>query len=116
MLSYFDDAHWLRVMAARQAQGLNKLSDQNKLRPQHPLARARLRHRETGQVWQVLGVRQEWRQGYYLVATLECEGVQQACVVENQSSSRPEINIELARYLKAFQVFYAMEPDPQARG
>lgn len=109
--SYFDDAHWQRVLAARQAQGLNRLSEQDKRLAQHPLASARLRHRETGQVWRVLEVRQEWRQGYYRVATLECDGVQQECVVENLSSYRPETNIELARYLKAFQVLSVLETD-----
>lgn len=100
----FDAVHWQRVQAAREAQGRNRLSDQCKQRPQHPLVEATLRQLETGKLWRVRAVRQEWQRGNYLVATLECEGVERECVVENLSSCEAHVNIELARYKKGFQV------------
>lgn len=99
---YFDHAHWQRVMAARKAQGLNRLSELSKFRPDHPLMNAWLREHSTGKDWRVISVRQDWWLGHYLIARLECEGLQQECVVENLSSCQPDVDIQLAHFLKNF--------------
>lgn len=102
--SHFDNEHWLRVKAARQAQGLNRFSDDSQQGLRHPLLNARLREQATGRVWCVTRVREEWDQGSYFIATLACGGDQQECIVSAQTSYSPTMNFELDGGVQGFTV------------
>jgi hypothetical protein len=104
MNSFFDAQHWARVKQARQAQGLNRIPDASLLRPNHPLARATLRHRGSGEDWAVTAIREDWLLGRFLVASLESNGRTRTCVVETISSENPEIFRQLDSFIAEFEV------------
>lgn len=104
MTTFFDAQHWARVKQARDAQGLNRILAETLLRPNHRLARATLRHRETGETWMVTAVREDWLRGRYLSATLESGGHTRTCVVETISSESPEIYQQLDSFTAEFEV------------
>lgn len=104
MNSFFDAQHWDRVKQARQAQGLNRIPAESLLRPDHRLARATLRHRESGESWAVTAIREDWLLGRYLVASLANNGNTRTCVVETISSENPEIFRQLDNFNAEFEV------------
>lgn len=104
MNTFFDAQHWDRVKQARQAQGLNRIPAESLLRPHHRLARATLRHRESGDSWAVTGIREDWLLGRYLVASLESNGRTRTCVVATISSEDPEVFRQLDSFNAEFEV------------
>lgn len=104
MNMFFDAQHWERVKQARQAQGWNRTPAEALLRPSHRLARATLRHRESGESWAVTAVREDWLLGRYLVAAIESNGRPRTCVVETISSENPEVFRQLDSFNAEFEV------------
>ena len=104
MHSFFDAHHWARVKQVRTEQGLNRIPEASLLRPQHPLARATLRHRATGEDWSVTAIREDWLLGRIIVASLESKGQTRTCVVESISSADPKILQQLDSFNAEFEV------------
>jgi hypothetical protein len=104
MQAYFDANHWKRVKQARDAQGLNRIPAESLLRPNHRLARATLRHRESGESWTVTAIREDWLVGRFLTATLESNGCTRTCVVETISSENPEVYQQLDSFNDEFEI------------
>lgn len=104
MNTFFDAQHWERVKQARNAQGLNRIPAESLLRPNHRLARATLRHRETGETWAVTAIREDWLLGRFLSASLESNGRTRTCVVETISSENPEIFHQLDSFNDEFEI------------
>lgn len=104
MTTFFDAQHWERVKQARQAQGLNRIPAESLLRPNHRLARATLRHLESGESWAVTAVREDWLLGRYLVASIESNGRTRTCIVETISSEDPAVFRQLDSFNAEFEV------------
>lgn len=104
MNTFFNAKHWERVKQARSAQGLNRIQVESLLRPSHRLARATLRHRGTGEVWEVTAIREDWLLGRFLSASLESNGRTRTCVVETISSEDPEIFHQLDSFTAEFEI------------
>lgn len=104
MYSHFDVNHWFRVKQARDAQGLNRISDAEKLRPDHRLANAKLTHLPTGKNWTVVSVREDWWLGRFLTVLLENNGSHRTCVVENISCEAPDVVTQLGVFNTEFAV------------
>ncbi len=106
MYSHFNGEHWLKVKKARNAQGLNRLEDTDRIQPNHPLTGRTLRHTVTGRVYKVLAVRQDWWLGRFLVASLESNGSHRQCIVENISSEARDVTRELAVFKDEFEIVH----------
>lgn len=104
MYSCFDANHWHRVKKARQEQGLNRLSHEASLRPNHALTNSVLRNKKTGEQWSVVSVREDWLYGRFLVALLERNGSHRTCFVENISSEAVDVLNGLAVFHSEFEV------------
>ena len=106
MYSHFDAAHWFRVKRARAELGLNRISDAEKLRPNHHLANATLEHIPTGEYWKVVFVREDWWMGRYLTAMLEKDGSHRTVVVANYTCEQPDVLNQLCEFNQDFTVVF----------
>ena len=106
MYSFFDANHWFRVKRARAELGLNRISDAEKLRPNHRLANATLQHIPSGEYWKVVSVREDWWMGKFLTALLEKDGSHRMVVVENYSCEQPGIVNQLGEFNSDFTVVF----------
>ncbi|HDR9103456.1 TPA: hypothetical protein QDB04_000176 [Burkholderia vietnamiensis] len=107
MQSFFDAAHWNRVKQARAERGLNRIPVEATLRPQHRMANATLLERETGELWNVVRLQEDWQQGSYLLATLSRGDAEtRTCVVETISCDTPEILSQLLQFHTEFEILF----------
>jgi hypothetical protein len=82
--SFFDSAHWQKVRAERKRLGLSnptKLGEPVK----HALLNQILTDVSTGVSYVVESVRHDWYRGWFLAATLSCQGSHRVCFIENKS-------------------------------
>jgi len=89
--SHFDATHWAKVKAARAAQGLDRHSEVGKVLEGHPLVGRTLTDPETGREYYVELAKKDWQQGWFVRAKLVRDGIPIHCVVENHSSTCPEV-------------------------
>lgn len=98
----FNTNHWNHVKKVRESQGLNAKHHQERLRPDHHLANATFRALETGALWSVKSVQEDWQQGRFLTATMESEGVHLDFVIENINCCQEEILNKLGEFREGF--------------
>lgn len=104
MFSFFDYEHWQKVKQARAEQGLNRLSELDRARPDHPLVNKLITKKESGEAWNVVSVKEDWWYGRFLTALLERNGSHTLCMIENISCIDPGILQNLDKFKREFDI------------
>lgn len=100
--SHFDPVHWSKVSAARRDQGLALSPARGQTLPGHRLAGASLVERETGHVYRVEKVYQDWYNGWFVTALIERNGSHGTCVVDSISCRDAGMLAALADFERRF--------------
>lgn len=89
--SHFDAAHWHQVKAARARLGINRPTQVGQELSQHPLAKSHLTSKLSGKTYQVERVFKDWLNGWFVAAIVSNSGSHRVCIVENLSSTSPDV-------------------------